>query len=127
MSKEQIIPPGRKVGALPYSPGIKANGMVYTAGQVSQDPATGELVGKGDMRAQTRQVIANLQQVLEAAGSDLSKLVKTTVFISDMSLFSQMNEVYAELIPDPRPARSTVQAPLATPDYWVEIEGIAAQ
>lgn len=127
MDKEQIIPAGRKVGALPYSPGIKANGMVYTAGQVSQNPATGEIVGKGDMKAQTRQTIENLKQVLEAAGSDLSKLVKTTVFISDMSKFSEMNEVYAELIPEPRPARSTVQAPLAVPDLWVEIEGIALQ
>ena len=105
MEKESIIPAGRKASALPYSPGIKANGMVYTAGQVGMDPATGEIVGVGDIAAQTRQVIENIRTVLEAAGSDLTKVVKTTVFVSDMSLFAGMNAVYAEMIPEPRPAR----------------------
>ena len=109
---------------LPFSAGIRANGFVFTAGQVGTDPRTGELAG-ADVRSQTRQTIANLRAVLEAGGSSLDKLVKTTVFLADLRTFEGMNEVYRELIPEPRPGRSTVEARLARPEILVEIEGIA--
>ena len=109
---------------LPFSAGIRANGFVFTAGQVGTDPRTGELAG-ADVRSQTRQTIANLRAVLEAGGSSLDNLVKTTVFLADLRTFDAMNEVYRELIPEPRPGRSTVEARLARPEILVEIEGIA--
>jgi reactive intermediate/imine deaminase len=110
--------------ALPFSAGIKANGFVFTAGQVGTDPRTGQLAGP-DVGAQTRQAIDNLRAILEAAGSSLDQLVKTTVFLADMGTFEAMNSVYRELIPEPRPGRSTIEARLARPDLLVEIEGIA--
>jgi 2-iminobutanoate/2-iminopropanoate deaminase len=114
------VPPA----TLPFSAGIRANGFVFTAGQVGTDPRTGQLAGP-DVASQTRQVIANVQAILEAGGSSLAKLVKTTVFLADMRTFDEMNAVYRELIPEPRPGRSTVEARLARPDLLVEIEGIA--
>jgi reactive intermediate/imine deaminase len=110
--------------ALPFSAGIKANGFVFTAGQVGTDPRTGQLAGP-DVGAQTRQAIDNLRAILEAGGSSLDRLVKTTVFLADMGTFEAMNAVYRELIPEPRPGRSTIEARLARPDLLVEIEGIA--
>jgi 2-iminobutanoate/2-iminopropanoate deaminase len=109
--------------SLPFSAGIKANGFVFTAGQVGTDPRTGQVAGP-DVAAQTRQAIDNLRAVLEAGGSSLDRLVKTTVFLSDMRTFEQMNAVYRELIPEPRPGRSTVEVRLARPEMLVEIEGV---
>jgi len=110
--------------ALPFSAGIKANGFLFTAGQVGTDPRTGQAAGP-DVGSQTRQAIANLRAILEAGGSSLDQLVKTTVFLSDMRLFDEMNAAYRELIPEPRPGRSTVEARLARPELLVEIEGVA--
>lgn len=110
--------------ALPFSAGIKANGFLFTAGQVGTDPRTGQAAGP-DVASQTRQAIANLRAILEAGGSSLDQLVKTTVFLSDMRLFDDMNAAYRELIPEPRPGRSTVEARLARPELLVEIEGVA--
>jgi 2-iminobutanoate/2-iminopropanoate deaminase len=110
--------------SLPFSAGIRANGFIFTAGQVGTDPRSGKVAG-ADVAGQTRQAIANLQAVLEAGGSSLDRLVKTTVFLADLRLFDAMNEVYRELIPEPRPGRSTVEARLARPEILVEIEGIA--
>jgi len=109
---------------LPFSAGIRANGFLFTAGQVGTDPRTGQIAGP-DVASQTRQAIANVQAILEAGGSSLDKLVKTTVFLSDMRWFDEMNAAYRELIPEPRPGRSTVEARLARPDLLVEIEAIA--
>jgi 2-iminobutanoate/2-iminopropanoate deaminase len=109
--------------SLPFSAGIKANGFVFTAGQVGTDPRTGQAAGP-DVGSQTRQAIANVRAVLEAGGSSLDRLVKTTVYLSDMRLFDEMNAVYRELIPEPRPGRTTVEARLARPALLVEIEGI---
>jgi 2-iminobutanoate/2-iminopropanoate deaminase len=109
---------------LPFSAGIKANGFIFTAGQVGTDPRTGQVAGP-DVASQTRQTIANLRAVLEAGGSSLDRLVKTTVFLADLRTFEDMNAVYRELIPEPRPGRSTVEARLARPEILVEIEGIA--
>ncbi len=109
---------------LPFSAAIKANGFIFASGQVGTDPRTGELAGP-DVATQTRQTIANIQAVLEAGGSALDRLVKATVFLADMRLFEAMNAVYRELIPEPRPGRSTVEARLARPEILVEIEVIA--
>jgi 2-iminobutanoate/2-iminopropanoate deaminase len=109
--------------SLPFSAGIKANGFVFTAGQVGTDPRTGKVAGP-DVASQTRQAIENLRAILEAGGSSLDRLVKTTVFLADMRVFDDMNAVYRELIPEPRPGRSTVEARLARPELLVEIEGV---
>lgn len=122
--KEVITRSDVPAPALPFSAGIKANGFVFTSGQVGTDPRTGQLAGP-DIESQTRQTIANVRAVLEAGGSSLDQLVKTTVFLADLRLFDQMNAVYRELIPEPRPGRSTVEARLARPEILVEIEGIA--
>jgi reactive intermediate/imine deaminase len=125
MDKEAIKREGRMESGLPYSQGIRAGGFVFVSGQAALNPATGEVVGVGDVKAQTRQVIENVRQVLEAGGSSLDQLVKTTVFLADITRFADMNEVYREMIPEPRPARLTAQAPLPLPELLVEIEAIA--
>jgi 2-iminobutanoate/2-iminopropanoate deaminase len=122
--KEVITRPDVPAPSLPFSAGIRANGFIFTAGQVGTDPRSGQIVGP-DVASQTRQTILNLQAILEAGGSSLDRLVKTTVFLADLRLFDAMNEVYKELIPEPRPGRSTVEARLARPELLVEIEGIA--
>ena len=111
--------------SLPFSAGIRCNGFVFASGQVGVDPRSGKVSGP-DVESQTRQAIDNLRAVLEAGGSSLDRLVKTTVFLADIRLFEAMNAVYRELIPEPRPGRSTVEARLARPELLVEIEGIGA-
>ena len=122
--KEVITRSDVPAPSLPFSAGIRANGFIFTAGQVGTDPRTGQVAGP-DVAAQTRQAIENLRAVLEAGGSSLERLVKTTVFLADLRTFDAMNAVYRELIPEPRPGRSTVEARLARPEILVEIEGIA--
>ena len=108
----------------PYSQGTIANGFIYTAGQIALDPATTEVV-PGDVKAQTERVMANLQGVLKAAGSDLSKVVKTTVFLVTMDDFAAMNEVYGRWFGEHRPARSTVAVAGLPRNVRVEIEVVA--
>ncbi|HEX7090516.1 MAG TPA: RidA family protein [Longimicrobiales bacterium] len=108
----------------PYSQAIVAGNLVFTAGQVPFDPATAQVV-PGDIAAQTARVLDNLRAILEAAGSSLQNVVKTTVFLADMNDFAAMNEVYARYFGDHRPARSTVQAARLPKDVRVEIEAIA--
>ena len=108
----------------PYSQAIRVQGFVFTAGQVGLDPASGKLVG-GGVEAETRRALANLAAVLEAAGSGLGRVVKTTVFLADMADFKAMNGVYAEAFGDHRPARSTVQAAALPLGAAVEIEAVA--
>ena len=109
----------------PYSQGIVTGGMLYTAGQIPLDPATGELIG-GDIKAQTKRVLDNLSAILQAAGSSLDKVVKTTVYLSDMGEFTAMNEVYSTYFTEHKPARSTVQAARLPRDVKVEIDAIAS-
>lgn len=109
----------------PYSQGIVANGMVFTAGQIPLDPATMQLVGGDDVAAQTERVMQNLAAILDAAGASLGSVVKTTVFLKDMDDFGAMNEVYGTHFGAHRPARSTVQAAKLPKDVRVEIEAIA--
>ena len=109
----------------PYSQAVVHGGMVFTAGQIPLDPQSMQIV-EGDVAAQTEQVMKNLQAVLQAAGSALSRVVKTTVFLRDMNDFAAMNEVYGRAFGDHKPARSTVQAARLPRDVAVEIEVIAA-
>lgn len=108
----------------PYSQAIKANGFVFVSGQIPIDPHTGEFVA-GGISEQTARVLKNLTAVLEAAGSSLNQVVKTTVFLADMKEFSSMNEVYKDFFPSPPPARSTVAAAGLPRDARVEIEAVA--
>ena len=108
----------------PYVQAIKANGFIYTAGQIPLDPATGQIV-EGDVARQTVRVLDNLKAVLEAAGSSLEKTVKTTVFLKDMNDFATMNEVYAKYFPSQPPARSTVEVSRLPRDARLEIEIVA--
>ncbi len=108
----------------PYSQAVKANGLLFVSGQIALDPATGELAG-GDIRRQTERVLNNLKAVLEAAGSNLHHVVKTTVYLKDINDFAAMNEVYAGFFPSAPPARATVQAARLPKDALVEIELIA--
>lgn len=109
----------------PYSQGIIAHGFVYTAGQVALEPATMNLV-PGDVRAQTERVLANLAAILEAAGTSLSRVVKTTVYLATMDDFAAMNEVYAARFGVHRPARSTVAVKTLPKHALVEIDCVAA-
>ncbi|KAG2233266.1 hypothetical protein INT48_001578, partial [Thamnidium elegans] len=108
----------------PYSQAVKANGLVYTSGQIPILATTGEIV-EGGIQEQTKQVLINLTEVLKAAGSDLEKVVKTTVFLKDMNDFVAMNEVYATFFSTHQPARSTVQVARLPKDVSVEIECVA--
>jgi 2-iminobutanoate/2-iminopropanoate deaminase len=108
----------------PYSQAIVANGFVFCSGQVALDPASGSVVG-ATVAEQTTQVFANLRAVLEAAGSDLSKVVKCTVFLRSMDDFAAMNTVYSASFGDHKPARSTVAVVGLPRDVRVEIEATA--
>ncbi len=107
----------------PYSQAIRTESMIYTAGQTGLDPATGELVA-GGVEAQTRQVLTNLKYVIEAAGSSVGNVVKTTVFLTDMSDFPKMNAIYAEFFGENPPARSTVAVAGLPKGGVVEIEAV---
>jgi 2-iminobutanoate/2-iminopropanoate deaminase len=108
----------------PYSQGIIAGGMVFTAGQIAIDPASGEVV-PGGAAEQTARVMQNLTAILRAAGSGLDRVVKTTVFLTDMADFAAMNEVYGKAFGSHRPARSTVAVASLPKGVKVEIEAIA--
>jgi 2-iminobutanoate/2-iminopropanoate deaminase len=108
----------------PYSQAIKAGGFVFTSGQVSFDPATGQLI-QGGIAAQTERVLKNLAAILAAAGSGMDRVVKTTVFLKNMGDFAAMNEVYARFFGTPPPARSTVEVARLPKDVLVEIDVVA--
>ncbi len=108
----------------PYSSGTMANGFVYTSGLVAWDEDN-KLVGKGDVKAQTRQVLKNLLAVLDAAGASVDDVLKCNVYLSDIRYFADMNSEYKKVFKKDPPARTTVQAPLAEPEMLVEIECVA--
>ena len=109
----------------PYSQAVKAGGFVWCAGQIPVDPAVNDVTATTS-EGQTRQALANLKAVLEAAGSGLEKVVKTTVFVSDLKDFAAMNAVYAEMFGATKPARSCVQVARLPKDVKLEIEAVAA-
>lgn len=109
----------------PYSQAIRSNGFLYVSGQVALDPTTGEFVGT-DIRQQTLRTLENVKGILEAAGSNMHHVVKTTVFLKDINDFAAMNEVYAKFFALAPPARSTVEVARLPKDALVEIEVIAS-
>ena len=125
MPAGMISTPGAPRAIGPYSQGVKANGFLFTAGQVGFDPESGELVD-GGIAEQTLRVLQNIRAILHAGGTDVSAVVKTTVFLVDMADFALMNEVYAEFFGDHRPARSTVAVASLPRGARVEIEVVAA-
>jgi len=108
----------------PYSQGVVAGNLLFTAGQIALDPATGQIV-QGDVTVQTERVIRNLTAVLESAGASWADVVKTTVYLQDMADFPRVNEVYGRMIGDARPARSTVQVSGLPRGVLVEIDAVA--
>ena len=122
---KEIVSTENAPGAIgPYSQAIKTGGLIFCSGQIPIDPATGDFVSD-DIAGQTDQVLKNLSAVLEAAGSNLSGVVKTTVFLADMNDFAAMNEVYGKYFSENKPARATVQAARLPRDARVEIDCIA--
>jgi 2-iminobutanoate/2-iminopropanoate deaminase len=121
----EIIATDKAPGAVgPYSQAVRVGDFVFTAGQIPLDPATGQMV-EGGIEDQTRRALSNVSAVLEAAGTSLSNVVKTTVFLADMSEFKAMNGVYAEFFPAAPPARSAVQAAALPLGARIEIEAVA--
>lgn len=110
----------------PYSQAIEVNGFVFASGQIPVDPATGNFV-EGGVKEQTRQCLTNAKHVLEATGTDLSHVVKTTVYLDSMDDFAAMNEVYAEFFAQPYPARSAVAVDRLPKGALVEVEVLAAK
>ncbi len=108
----------------PYSQAVKAGLFVFVSGQIPLDPETGQMV-TGDIGAQTHRVVHNLQAILDAAGTSLDRVVRTTVYLADMDDFSAMNEVYATYFSSPAPARATIQAARLPKDARVEIDAVA--
>ncbi len=125
MSEIEEINAGGWRSKAPYSPAVKAGGFIFVAGHVPVDPISGATVGE-DVETQTRQTIENIRRTLAAAGVGLERIVKTTVFVTSMDEFWEMNEVYREFFKDPLPARSAVEVTrLARPEFKVEIEAVA--
>lgn len=123
MKKNRIHTENAPAAIGPYSQAIDLGSMVFTSGQIPVDPATGLI--PADVKAQAEQSLKNVKAILEAAGTSMEKVVKTTVFISDMNTFADINEVYATFFTEPYPARSCVQAARLPKDVMVEIEAIA--
>ncbi len=126
MAKEVVRSDRAPLPIGPYSQAIRANGLIFLAGQLALDPATGQFL-PGDIKAQTKRVLQNLAAVLEAAGSTMDRVVKTTVFLKDMNDFGAMNEEYASFFRELPPARTTVQAARLPRDALIEIECIALE
>ena len=124
--KEMIVTQGAPAAIGPYSQGICAGDLVITSGQLPIDPTTGSMA-QGEVAAQTRQSLANVQAVLAQAGLTMDNVIKTTVFLKNMDDFSAMNEVYASFFGKEAPARSAVEVAKLPKDALVEIEAIACR
>lgn len=124
MIKELITPAGAPPAIGPYSPGLKVGNLLFLSGSIPLDPATGQVVA-GDITAQATRVMENIKALLDAAGADFSKVVRTTVYMVDLAEFAAMNEIYAKYFTQPYPARSTVQVARLPRDVRVEIDVIA--
>ncbi len=124
MSKEVISTSNAPAAIGPYSQAIRAGNLLFVSGQIPLNPQTGEMTGE-TAAEQARQVLQNLQAVLEAGGTSLQHVVKTTIFLTDLTQFSAVNAVYAEFFPENPPARSTVQVAALPRGAQVEIEAIA--
>jgi 2-iminobutanoate/2-iminopropanoate deaminase len=125
MNRTIISTAGAPKAIGPYSQAVRMGNLVFCSGQIALDPERGTLVGDGDISAQTKRVMENLRAVLEAAGSSLGRVVKTTIFLTDLAEFAAMNEVYAEFFPAEPPARATVQVSALPRGARLEIDAIA--
>jgi 2-iminobutanoate/2-iminopropanoate deaminase len=126
MNREPIATEDAPAAIGPYSQAIKANELLFCSGQIALDPATGKLVGEGDVRAQTERVMKNLGAVLEAGGASFRTVLKTTIFVADMSDFAAVNEIYGGFFEgDAPPARATVEVSRLPKDVMVEVDAIA--
>ena len=125
MSKKIVSTPLGPGAIGPYSQAVRSGNMIFVSGQVAIDPATGKVIEQQDIRAQTQRCLENLLAIVSAAGGSADHVVKTTVFLKDMSDFSEMNEVYAGFFQASRPARSTVEVSRLPRDVAVEIDCIA--
>lgn len=121
---EYVATPDAPRAIGPYSQGVKSNGILYTSGQIPLDPATGELVA-GDFDAQARRVFANLGAILRAAGSSFNRVIKATVYVTDLGNFQALNAIYAEAFGEHKPARTTVQVAALPKGAVLEIDLIA--
>lgn len=127
MAAREIVHTDQAPAAIgPYSQAVRAGGVLYCSGQIPLDPATGELVGGGDVAKEAVQVLDNLKAVLEAGGSSLGEVLRCEVFLADMGDFGTVNEIYARYFDEAPPARITVQAARLPKDVRVEIAAIAA-
>jgi len=125
VTKSAVSAPDAPKAIGPYSHGVRTGQLLFLSGQVPIDPTTGNLVD-GDVSAQTRRVMLNLEAVLKAAGLSLHDVVRTTIFLADMNDFAAVNAVYGTFFADPYPARATVQVSRLPKDARVEIDAIAA-
>ena len=124
MKREIIATDSAPAAVGPYSQGVRAGGLIFTAMQIPIDPATGQVI-EGDVRVQTRRVLENIRAILEAGEGSLAGVVKTTVYLQDLGDFAAMNEVYAEFFGHEPPARAAVQVARIPKDALVAIEAIA--
>lgn len=124
-SRSTVTAPDAPPPIGPYSHAVRAGNLLFCSGVIALDPETGTMVGAGDPAAETRRVMKTLAAVLAAAGTDLSRVVKTTIFLADMNDFAAVNQAYGEAFPSEAPARSTVQVGRLPRDARVEIEAIA--
>jgi 2-iminobutanoate/2-iminopropanoate deaminase len=124
MALKQVNTAAAPAAIGPYSQAVIVNGLLFTAGQIPLDPRTGQMI-EGGIEEQTERVMRNLTAVLEEAGTDWSRVVKTTVYLQDMSDFPRVNEIYARVVGDARPARSTVQVSALPRAALVEIDAVA--
>ena len=126
MQPEAVITASAPAPVGPYNQAVKAGGLLYCSGQIALDPSTGLMVGAGDVEAETRQVLSNLQAVLEAGGSSPGQVLRTTVFLADLGDFARVNAIYAELFSDGvSPARACVEVAALPKGARVEIDCIA--
>ncbi len=124
MSRSVVLPKGSPPPLAPYSPGIKADNVIYVSGMLAMDQS-GATVGVGDVKVQTRQVLEAIKSVIEAAGGTMENVVYNMIFLKDLADYKAMNEVYAEYFPKEPPARFCIRADLVRPEFLVEIASIA--
>lgn len=124
MPGEPIIPAGSAPPLAPYSPGMKSGNTVFVSGTIPND-AEGNVVGKGDIEAQTERVLQSIKAILEAAGGTMEDVVMNHVFITDYANYAKMNEVYGRYFGNTRPARYCIKSELVHPDWLVEIASVA--
>ena len=122
--REMIVSAGAPAAIGPYSQAIRAGGLVYVSGQIPLDPETGQVV-EGGIAAQAERVLASLRSILAASGSGMERVVKTTVFLTDLGDFTEVNEVYVRFFPHAPPARATVQVAALPRGVGIEIEAVA--